>query len=141
MTFQFVYAPSIFQILLFPKKVKNKPKQKTRHKKRESTPFPHILAQKIEDLVYQKCLAILRAKERKEKEKKEQEKQDPRYLKCKQIASYLKVMNWDPMFVNRGVGGGLQNLGNSCFLNATLQCLAYTAPFAQILQTGNHRRT
>ena len=90
---------------------------------------------------YEKALAVLKEKERKEKEAKEQEQQDPRYLQCQQIASFLKVMEWDKMFVNRVVGAGLQNLGNSCFLNATLQCLAYTAPFAQILQTANHRKT
>ena len=33
----------------------------------------------------------------------------------------------------RGIGPGLHNLGYTCFLNATLQCLAYLPPFAQLL--------
>jgi len=33
------------------------------------------------------------------------------------------------------VGPGFYNEGNTCFLNSTLQCLLYQAPFAQILLT------
>ncbi|XP_069725233.1 ubiquitin carboxyl-terminal hydrolase 17-like protein 6 [Phaenicophaeus curvirostris] len=39
------------------------------------------------------------------------------------------------------IGAGLQNLGNTCFLNSTVQCLTYTPPLANYLLSGEHSRT
>ncbi|XP_041671689.1 ubiquitin carboxyl-terminal hydrolase 42 [Cheilinus undulatus] len=39
------------------------------------------------------------------------------------------------------IGAGLQNMGNTCFLNSALQCLTYTAPFANYLLTREHSKT
>jgi len=39
------------------------------------------------------------------------------------------------------VGAGLQNMGNTCFLNAALQCLSYTPPLANYMLTREHSKT
>lgn len=39
------------------------------------------------------------------------------------------------------VGAGLQNLGNTCFLNSTVQCLTYTPPLANYLLSKEHGRS
>ena len=38
------------------------------------------------------------------------------------------------------IGSGLKNLGNTCFLNSTLQCLIYTAPLYNYLISGFHSK-
>lgn len=39
------------------------------------------------------------------------------------------------------IGAGLQNMGNTCFLNSALQCLTYTPPFANYMLTREHTKT
>ncbi|XP_055971338.1 ubiquitin carboxyl-terminal hydrolase 36 [Sorex fumeus] len=39
------------------------------------------------------------------------------------------------------VGAGLHNLGNTCFLNSTVQCLTYTPPLANYLLSREHARS
>ncbi|XP_056910937.1 ubiquitin carboxyl-terminal hydrolase 42 isoform X1 [Takifugu flavidus] len=39
------------------------------------------------------------------------------------------------------IGAGLQNMGNTCFLNSALQCLTYTAPFSNYMLTREHSKT
>ncbi|CAM9158953.1 unnamed protein product, partial [Bubo scandiacus] len=38
-------------------------------------------------------------------------------------------------------GAGLHNLGNTCFLNSTLQCLTYTPPLANYLLSREHSQS
>uniref|UniRef100_A0A493TM17 USP domain-containing protein n=1 Tax=Anas platyrhynchos platyrhynchos TaxID=8840 RepID=A0A493TM17_ANAPP len=45
---------------------------------------------------------------------------------------------WDP---RAGVGVGLYNLGNTCFLNSTLQCLTYTPPLANYMLSLEHNQS
>jgi len=46
--------------------------------------------------------------------------------------------NWNKI---KKTGVGLLNLGNNCYLNATLQCLAYTPPLSQWLVSKPHSST
>ncbi|XP_010616813.1 ubiquitin carboxyl-terminal hydrolase 36 isoform X2 [Fukomys damarensis] len=47
-------------------------------------------------------------------------------------------LRWERIF---RVGAGLHNLGNTCFLNATVQCLTYTPPLANYLLSREHARS
>ncbi|KAL2761595.1 inactive ubiquitin carboxyl-terminal hydrolase 17-like protein 7, partial [Daubentonia madagascariensis] len=40
-----------------------------------------------------------------------------------------------------GVGAGLRNMGNTCYMNAALQCLTYTPPLANYMLSQEHSQT
>ncbi|XP_053516358.1 ubiquitin carboxyl-terminal hydrolase 36 isoform X1 [Artibeus jamaicensis] len=46
-------------------------------------------------------------------------------------------LKWERVY---RVGAGLHNLGNTCFLNSTVQCLTYTPPLANYLLSREHAR-
>ncbi|XP_016061782.1 PREDICTED: ubiquitin carboxyl-terminal hydrolase 36 [Miniopterus natalensis] len=46
-------------------------------------------------------------------------------------------LRWERVY---RVGAGLHNLGNTCFLNSTVQCLTYTPPLANYLLSREHAR-
>ncbi|XP_007482991.2 ubiquitin carboxyl-terminal hydrolase 36 isoform X1 [Monodelphis domestica] len=46
-------------------------------------------------------------------------------------------LKWERIY---RVGAGLHNLGNTCFLNSTIQCLTYTPPLANYLLSKEHTR-
>ena len=47
------------------------------------------------------------------------------------------ALTWNSV---RGIGPGLVNLGNTCFLNSVIQCLTYTPPLANYLLSGEHKK-
>ena len=66
----------------------------------------------------------------------------------KKRAKPKKVHLFNPSIINqlmnvnniKHIGGGLKNLGNSCFMNATLQCLAYTQVFQNYIYQQIHTK-
>ncbi|CAH6787111.1 Usp17lb [Phodopus roborovskii] len=54
-----------------------------------------------------------------------------------ELAAREIQMSWEKP---HDVGAGLENVGNSCYLNAALQCLTYTPPLVNYMLSQEHSR-
>nr|XP_044997172.1 ubiquitin carboxyl-terminal hydrolase 17-like protein 6 [Jaculus jaculus] len=52
--------------------------------------------------------------------------------------SRQRYLSWKRLY---GIAAGLQNLGNTCYLNATRQCLTHTPPLATAMLSQQHSQT
>lgn len=67
---------------------------------------------------------------------KEEKETNQAYKEQNEIASLTKTQ-----YIKNRIGKGLNNLGNTCFLNSALQGLLYTRAFVNFLIANKHRST
>lgn len=100
---------------------------------------------KLNDSASKKLADLAKAKseaKKKEKEGGEEEEDDDNILaKPKKVLFSVdqlsKLMEWKSV---QRIGSGLNNVGNTCFMNSVLQCLTYTVPLANFMMSREHSR-
>lgn len=79
-------------------------------------------------------------KEERTEEEEEEEKEDPLGFANERLR---ELLSWNTGVAEstrkelRNVGAGLFNVGNTCFLDATLQCLTHATPLAAYMLSGD----